>query len=264
MISNSQCNESTEKILSEQKEVSKKADVVLRPAGKWTKNVHHVLNHLHRHGFTQAPQLVGSGFSSDGREALTYMNGDMIHPSPWSDEGLFELGKMIRSLHDIMKAFPPLENSCWQDWFIHDIGKPVIISHCDISPWNVLTKNGKPCAFIDWEYTGPVDPLIELSRSCWLFPYLVDDDLAISQGLPSPQKRAEQVRLIVDGYGLAKKERSGLFEKIIEVVVHETANEAIEGNVTSESVGPLWGFAWRSRSASWILKNRAVLENAIT
>lgn len=262
MYSENSLPESAEMVLSEKKAVIKKSNAVLRPSGEWTKDVHKVLAHLNRKGFTYAPKIVGTGYSSDGREAISFMQGDMIHPAPWNDDGLFELGKMIRTLHDAMSSFP-VEQCIWQEWFLHSIGEPSIISHCDISPWNVLTYHGKPCALIDWEYTGPVDPLMELARACWLFPQLMDDDIALIQGLPSSQKRAQQVRLIVDGYGLAANERTRIVERIIEVVIHETANEAIERNVTEESVGLLWGFAWRSRSASWILRNRSILEKAL-
>jgi hypothetical protein len=209
--------------------------------------------------------MVGNGFAPDGREALTYMDGELIHPAPWSEEGIAAIGTMIRSLHEQMSDFRAEGTEIvWKDWFLHDLGHPGIISHCDIAPWNVLTKDGKPCALIDWEFVGPVDPLMELARACWLFPQLVDDSLAAELGLPSPSKRAEQVRLLVDSYGLSASERVGMLDRIIEVVVHETANEATEANVTRGSVGPLWGFAWRARSASWILKQRDILQKALS
>lgn len=53
-----------------------------------------------------------------------------------------------------------------------------------------------PVAMVDWEYAGPVDPLVELARVCWLFPQLHDDDLAEMYDLPSLTIRAKQVRLL--------------------------------------------------------------------
>ncbi|MFB6476118.1 hypothetical protein ACFCW7_24995 [Paenibacillus glucanolyticus] len=45
-------------------------------------------------------------------------------------------------------------------------------------------------------------------------------------------------------------------DRIIDVVVRETAEEAIEQQVTREAQGLLWGMAWRARSAAWILRHR--------
>ena len=65
-------------------------------------------------------------------------------------------------------------------------------SELETIPWNMVTENGMAKALIDWEYAGPLDPLTELARICWLFPQLVDDDLAQLYALPSPEKRAGQ------------------------------------------------------------------------
>ena len=68
---------------------------------------------------------------------------------------------------------------------------------------------------------------------------------------------------MVDAYGVDPSLRTALFDMIVEVVVRETAEEAIEPQVTPESEGPLWGLAWRARSATWIMRHRGVLEKAL-
>lgn len=132
-----------------------------------------------------------------------------------------------------------------------------------VAPWNMVTRNGLPMVLIDWEYAGPVDPLVELARVCWLFPQLHDEDVAARVGLPPLAVRARQLRLLVDAYGLSRDQRHTMPDRIIEVVVAETAEQAIEINVTPESEGPLWGLAWRARSAAWITRNRSILAKAL-
>jgi hypothetical protein len=110
---------------------------------------------------------------------------------------------------------------------------------------------------------GPIDPIIELARICWLFPQLVDDDLGQLYELPPPKERAGQVRLITDTYGLNKEDRKCLFKKIIETVICETAHEAIDENITFETVGNLWGMAWRNRSLYWIWRNKEIIKRAL-
>jgi len=74
--------------------------------------------------------------------------------------------------------------------------------HGDIAPWNTITENGHPKLLVDWDCAGPLDPFVELARVCWLFVQLYDDDLGTLLNLPIPEKRAQQIRIIADGYGL--------------------------------------------------------------
>ena len=57
-----------------------------------------------------------------------------------------------------------------------------------------------------------------------------------------------------------------IVDKMIEFAIHDAANEAIEHQVTPETRDPaaLWGIAWRTRSASWMLRHRPTLEAALS
>jgi hypothetical protein len=61
-----------------------------------------------------------------------------------------------------------------------------------------------------------------------------------------------------------------LIDKMIEFAVHAARDEAIQGMVTPDSAPVdasgypvLWGVTWRVRSASWMLRNRSLLERII-
>ncbi|SDD84990.1 Phosphotransferase enzyme family protein [Paenibacillus sp. UNCCL117] len=195
---------------------------------------------------------------------VSYIDGEFIHPSPWNDEALVEVGRTLRSLHDASLTFVPNADDVWQSWFLRELGvSKRVISHGDVAPWNTVTRKGMPIALIDWEFTGPIDPMVELARVCWLFPQLHDDDVARRVGLPSLDVRARQLRLVVDAYGLDPSQRRQMFDLIVEVVVRETAEQAIEIGVTPDCQGPLWGLAWRARAAAWILRHRVILQNAL-
>jgi hypothetical protein len=94
---------------------------------------------------------------------------------------------------------------------------------------------------------------------------LHDDDVADRQGLPDAEARAHQFRLLVDAYGLALDRRDELVELMIEFAIHSTAHEAIESGSTpeTEDPSPLWGIAWRARSAAWMLRHRDLLKAAL-
>lgn len=245
--------------------VTRQNNIVFREAKPWTPSIHQLLQHLHDCGFGAAPRIAGSGYDEHGRETLIHIEGEFVHPGPWSDQALVRVGQTLRRLHDITACFIPSADAIWQPWFLRELGSGArVIGHGDLAPWNTLTHEGMPIALIDWEFAGPLDPMMELARVCWLFPQLHDDDVAAKVGLPPLETRARQLRLLVDAYGLSKAQRQGLFGAIVEVAVCETANDAIEANVTPSTEGPLWGLAWRARAAAWMLRNRLSLENALS
>lgn len=247
-------------------EVARLGNTVLRKTGDWATSVHAFLRHLEAEGFTGAPRVVGTGFDDSGREVLTYIEGDVDHYAPWSDEAIVGVGTLLRSLHDTASSFIPPANAKWQPWSGRDLRySHMTIGHCDFAPWNLVAHDGIPFAAIDWETAGPVDALVELAQVCWLNVQLVDDDVAERVGLGSLEYRAHQLRLLVDAYGLPHADRKQLIEAMINVAVLDAADQAIEAKVTpdTQDIKPLWGLAWRTRSAAWIIRHRRTLEEAI-
>lgn len=246
-------------ILSEEKGVRRCGDVVERPAHPWSANIQCFLEHLRRSSLPVEHILD----IADGKERFVFTEAEMVHPNRWEDEALYRVGELTAALHRSGRTFRSPSADC-QSWCLREIGKGERIwCHGDIAPWNLLTKNGMPYQLVDWEFSGPLDPFVELARVCWLFPQLVDDDLQALYSLPPPEKRAEQVRIICEGYGLEPSRRIQLVEQIIEVIICETAHEAIDPGVSFEDKGCLWGFAWRTRSLYWVWRNRQILEAAL-
>ena len=247
--------------------VARIGDVVHRQTGPWAKTVHALLRHLEAEGFAGAPRVIGSGFDDQGRETLSLVHGVSLHPGPWPDEAMFNLGKMLADFHRASASFVVPEDAIWRDWFGRSLGDgPRIIGHCDLGDWNIIARDHQPVGFIDWEQAGPVDPLVELAQLCWLNAHLFDDDLADRLSLPPATARAKKLRYIVDGYGLASASREKLVDTMITLAIHDTANEALEAKVTMESEGPveaLWAMAWRARSAAWMDREWALLVGAL-
>jgi hypothetical protein len=224
--------------------VWRQGDVVIRDAGPWTPAVHALLRHLEEVGFEAAPRLVGSGRDGDGREVLTYMDGEFTQPGPWSLGGAAALGRLLRGLHQATRDFRPPPDARWFPWHGRDLGGPAVVTgHCDVAPWNIVARDGLPVALIDWETAGPVDPLTELAE------------------------RARQLAAIADGYRLPARERAGLVDRMIELAICDTAAEADDAAVTPASTThpvALWAMAWRARSAAWMIRHRRTLEAALT
>ena len=253
--------------------VHRRGDMVVRDSGPWTPAVHALLRHLEDSGFKGAPRLVGSGFDSEGRETLTYIEGEVIDGGPdppWTLESVAAVGGLLRDLHRATASYRPPPGAIWFPWFGRDIGNAQkIIGHCDAASWNIVAREGLPIAFIDWERAGPVDPLVDLAQACWNNAFLYDDIVAESQGLPPLLERARHLRAMVDAYGLGSRERRGFLDTIVEVAIHATADEADAAGVTPTTVSAetdasvVWALSWRARSVSWILRHRRTLENAL-
>lgn len=198
---------------------------------------------------------------------MAFIEGEFVHPGPWTLDGAFAVGRLLKDLHEATASFSSESDMGWPPWFGRDIGdgSPKIISHCDVAPWNIVAKDGLPVALIDWEYAGPVEPLVELAQACWLNATLHSDDIAEREGLGTLADRARLLRAIVDGYELPSEQRIGLIDRIIQFVVCDTAEQADEGGVTSETTDheSLWGTAWRARAGAWIVRNRFALEQAL-
>src|SRR5215467_12379426 len=251
---------------------SRRAGVVYRDPGPQSQTVLAFLRHLENVGFAGAPKVVGDGFAPDGREMLSYLEGSSPHPGPWAGEAIAAVGELLRDLHAAAATFAPPPGATWKQWFGRELpGSLPVFGHCDTGPWNIIARAGRPVALVDFEFAGPVDAVWELAQAAWLNAQLHDDDVAERCGLADAAARAGQLKLILDGYGLAGNERDDFVDKMITFAVHDARAEAVNYQVTPATTTGVsadgypfaWAIAWRVRSASWMLANRSLLQRAI-
>ncbi|MDG4788961.1 aminoglycoside phosphotransferase family protein [Micromonospora sp. WMMD1102] len=246
--------------------VVRTGQIVRRAARPWTRTVHALLHHLEEVGFTGSPWVVGTGTDGDGNEMLTYVEGEIVHPRAWTDEGIWQVGRLLRDLHAATASFRPPPGAVWQPWWMHREGPDSVIGHCDAGPWHIVARAGRPVAFVDWTLAGPVDRLDEVVGTAWWNAQLHDDDIAERHQLPAPADRARQLRLFLDGYELPAADRVGLVDRMVEFAVRDCAAEAARARITPESTDPtpLWALAWRARAAGWMIRHRTLLERAVS
>src|SRR2546430_9597076 len=111
-------------------DVKRRGGIVARQTGSWAAAVHALLRHLAIVGFEGSPRIIEPEFDSQGRELLTFIEGEIVHPNPWTDEALAALGRMLRQLHNATAAFRVPANALWQSWFIREVGQANVIGHC--------------------------------------------------------------------------------------------------------------------------------------
>ncbi|WP_152366051.1 phosphotransferase [Microlunatus speluncae] len=183
---------------------------VRRRGGVWSPAVLDLLRHLEETGFAGAPRALG--FDDQGREVLSFLEGEVgaglpeVDDGPvpddhwfWRDDVLVRLGGLVREFHDAAATFP------WADreWQL-PIQEPVeTICHNDLAPWNVIFRAGAPAALIDWEAAAPGPRAWDLGFLAWRWVPFWTDERCRSAGLPkSLADRARRLRLLLEGYGV--------------------------------------------------------------
>jgi len=182
--------------------------------------VHEYLRYLERAGFEGSPRVLGV---RDGREELTYLEGDVAVDPGWEpgrpprlpgyaggDAALAAAGRLIRRLHDASRGFVP-EHVDYR-FHPHPPRPGEVVCHGDLGPWNTVYRDGLPVAFIDWDAAGPRDPLADLAAAARAF-------VPLAPGVPVDGAR---LRLFVDAYGSA--DRAGIVPALTAATLAATEN----------------------------------------
>ena len=221
---------------------------VRRAPGSWTPAVHALLRHLEDLGFTASPRVLG--FDSQGREILTFIEGETIPASLAgfrSDALLAAVAGLLRLYHNATTTFVEPPDVRWR----FQIGAPTtgdVICHNDIAPWNTVVQDGQPAAFIDWDLAARAPRTWDIAYALWRFIPLYDNE---SFGTPAEQGR--RMKLFCDAYGLVH--RHTLLATI------ERRQQVLYDTVVAWGKAGVPGFAtlWRERHTEGVLRDQAYL-----
>lgn len=182
----------------------------MRPASP---AVHALLGHLERAGFDGAPRFLG--IDEHGRERLSFIPDrtyERATPETIPDAMLPAVGRLIRRYHDAVVDFSLPDGLRWHADAETAVPGEAIVCHNDISPRNIVFRDGQPVALIDWDMAYLAPPVWDVAHAVWQFtPVLADRDYPVSgwTHAPSLASRLHRMRLLIDGYGLGKAERAG-------------------------------------------------------
>jgi hypothetical protein len=240
-------------------------DTVRRAAGPSSAAVRALLRHLEEVGFDGAPCHLGT--DDRGREILSFVDGDVpLPPYPaWSmtDEALADLGRLLRRLHDATASYTPPVGAAWAaDWA--DPRGGAVICHNDLYPENVVFRDGRPAALIDFAMAAPGRPLWDLAVTAEVWsplgdPSRRDGHLAILD----PFRR---LGILTRAYGMPAGSAEELYEVIVEERAHAHANVRAEIAAGDDAWTANWAVSggdarWAADDA-WIAANRAALIQA--
>ncbi len=152
-----------------------------------------------------------------------WVDGERVPEEPVAPAYAFAVGEILARLHGLDVAWTPepAEAPTPRDWpdlaaratatgrpwaaqltaqvdtflaiaaFVEDCPRPgpVVLSHCDIQPWNLLARDGRP-VLLDWELSGLIDLSGELGSTA----------LALAKGPGFDDLRPAVFQAVLDGY----------------------------------------------------------------
>ncbi|WP_350276256.1 phosphotransferase [Kribbella sp. HUAS MG21] len=244
-------------------------DTVRRPPGERDDLVRDVLLHLEKAGFEGAPRYLG--IDSAGRHALTYIEGEVAgRPRPgWiaDEDRMVSVARLLRAYDDAVESFglpaelpPVVEPPGLPE--LND--PPELVGHQDVTPENVVFRDGRAYALIDFDLVRPVSRCREVvNLMLWWAPFGDDADLDPQlRGLD----RSRRCRLLADAYGLAEADRRRLVE--LAVGLNERAWYTMK--YRAEVLGGGWQRMWSEgvgdtirRRQQWLEANADALGSAV-
>ena len=240
-------------------------DTVRRAAGSSRVAVRDLLLHLESVGFDGAPRHLGT--DDQGREILSWIDGDVpLPPYPaWAmtDQALADLGALVRRLHEATASFRGTSADWSMDWA--DPGGGSVICHNDLFPENVVFRDGRVVALIDFAMAAPGRPLWDLAIAAEIWGPLGDP--ARRDRHPMNLDGIARFGIIARAYGLEPERAEDLIDVLIQERAHSTANiraEIADGNESSIRDWADWGGDERAAADdAWIARHRTALIRSV-
>ncbi|WP_066363504.1 phosphotransferase [Herbidospora mongoliensis] len=231
-------------------------DTVRRPLKATSSAVHALLRHLESVGFDAAPRVLG--IDELGREVLTFVPGDVPgRPFPAGENVLAELAGLQRRYHDAVAGFRPKPGATWEEGSVDDV-EPEVVGHCDITPENVVFRDGLPVALIDFDMARPVSRLFDVVTTLRHWAPIADP---LDRDHPDLDT-GRRIRLFADAYGLSAAERLRLIPTAR--LRFDRSYAAMKRKAETDGGG--WAVMWESgagqrirRAAAWLDANEDVL-----
>jgi hypothetical protein len=239
-------------------------DTVRRPAGSSCLAVQDLLLHLESVGFDGAPRFLGT--DDQGREVLTWIDGEVpLPPYPgWAmtDRALVDLGGLVRRFHEATATF----HGSIADWSTEwaDPGGGSFICHNDLYPENVVFRDGRVVALIDFAMAAPGRPSWDLAIAAETWGPLGDPDRRDQH--PVNLDGIARLGVLARAYGLEPERAEQLVDVLILERAHATANIQAQMAGGNESWIRHWAEAGGTERAAaddaWIARHRAALVRA--
>ncbi|MBK3528964.1 phosphotransferase [Streptomyces sp. MBT67] len=240
--------------------VLRHGDTVERPAPPQVALLHPHLRTLRERGFGGVPVPLGA---SGHRERLSYVPGEVaVTPYPewaWTDDALRSVGALLRRMHDAAAGVPFDRAAGWPS----DLADPegaasgALVCHNDACLENVVFRDGRAAALIDFDLAAPGRPVWDVAMAARYW--------APMRGRPGLDP-AHRLRVLADGYGLARADRAALprvIEQATSVCRAFVERRVERGDAAYTAAYEQSGRAVWDRHQDWLADHRPALTAAL-
>lgn len=241
--------------------------LVERPAPRTARALHAHLLALKEQGFDAAPRPIR--LTADGREQLTFIPGDVaLPPFPrWvmTETALRSVGSLLRRLHDASAAIAVDACAEWPRSLADPAGG-TMLCHNDVCPENVVFRDGRATALIDFDLAAPGRAVWDVAMTAryWV-PMLDPTSAAVSYpaGLDAPAR----LRILADGYGLSPQERGelpGVIEQATASCRAFVAERVADGDhAYTQALSEHGGWQRWDRIQEWLVAHHEIFKAAL-
>ncbi|MGC9543170.1 phosphotransferase [Streptomyces sp. UG1] len=230
-------------------------ETVRRPGGVNAEAVRLFLRHLELSGFRAAPRFLG--MDRHGREILDYVPGDVaVPPFPdWAadEELLVGVARLQRELRAAAAGFELPAGCVWRERRLPPGAEGRLVCHTDLCLENVVVREGRAVAFIDFDLAVPADRLFDIAVAVrhWV-PLRDPSDIADARADSDLFGRFHRFAAV---HGLTSGER----ERVVELLLGflDIALEDIRASAAAGHPGytAMWGAGYAEmnrRSRRWL------------
>ena len=229
-------------------------DTVRRPQSDRADAVHALLLHFESVGFEGAPRFLG--IDERGREILSFVEGQpALKPVPAADGVVHDIGALLRRMHDAQLGFTLPDDARWPDGPVA-VTPGSVVCHNDLFWPNVIFRDGRPVALIDWDLALPAPRVYDVAGAANFWVPLRPDDQAETWGLPT-HDRGSRLRLLCDAYGLGRSDRLALLDAVVHRNQIGYEMHRVLGGIERRSG---WREMWDAGSGDEILARRRWFE----
>jgi hypothetical protein len=191
--------------------VVRAGDTVIRPAAPCRPATHALLAHLSAAGFDGAPRVLASG---PGTETLTYIPGTAAVPplgaDLLTDDALVSVADLLRRYHAAVASFDPAGYR-WPR-LVPARFRTGVVSHNDIYPANLVFRDGRAAALIDFDLAGPGSAAWDFAAAARSWVPLQDDtDISDSRR----GRVLDRFRIFLAASGLPRAGRIAVAEAVV-------------------------------------------------
>jgi hypothetical protein len=230
---------------------------VRRPHTPASYAIAHLLDHLADAGVAESCRYLGR--DAQGRDVLTYVEGDVAGASPesWAtgESLLGSVARLVRRLHVASAGFDA-DRTLFPG--------PGLVCHFDVTPQNVVVSAEEAVGLVDFDLARRGDPVEDAYNTAMHWVPLRDpaDVYPHWTGVDQPRR----LRVFADAYGLDRASRLGL-------VTLGTASAQASWHrmrTRAETLGGGWARMWTDgvgdlirRRERWLREHREELTAAL-